>query len=68
MLTDVGTNPGETINLANNPSYATIKDDLKKELMANLSKRGLTPLPENRTIKAIRAAEEAGNQKKKAKG
>ena len=66
-LTDLETNPGETISFANNPSYATIRDDLKKELMANLSKRGLTPLPENRTIKTIRAAEDARNPKKKAK-
>jgi len=67
MLTDLETNPRETINCASNPSYATIKDDLKKELMADLSRRGLAPLPENRTIKAIRAAEDAGNPKKKAK-
>jgi choline-sulfatase len=66
-LTDLETNPGETTDFAKDPSYAKIKDDLKKELMANLSKRGLTPLPEDRTIKAIRAAEEAGNPKKKAK-
>jgi len=66
-LTDLETNPGETISFANNPSYATIRDDLKKELMGNLSKRGLTPLPENRTIKTIRAAEDARNPKKKAK-
>lgn len=46
MLTDLRTNPGETINYANNPSYSEIKAFLKEELMTNLSRRGLTPLPE----------------------
>jgi arylsulfatase A-like enzyme len=65
ILTDIKTNPGETINYANDPSYAEIKAALKKELMANLSKRGLTPLPQDRTIQNIRAAEAAKNTRKK---
>lgn len=58
-LTDLKINPGETINYANDPSYADIKAVLKKELMANLSERGLTPLPEDRTINNIRARAKA---------
>jgi len=53
MLTDLKTNPGETINYAANPSYGEIKASLKKELMDDLSKRGLTPLPENQNHLAL---------------
>ncbi|MCX6327469.1 MAG: sulfatase-like hydrolase/transferase [Bacteroidia bacterium] len=59
ILTDIQTNPGETINFSNDPSCALIKSSLKKELMADLAKRGLTPLPENRTIENIRKAEKS---------
>jgi choline-sulfatase len=67
ILTDLQTNPGETINYANDPACKVQKAKLKKELMANLSKRGLTPLPQNRTIENLRKME---NEKKgkKAKG
>jgi arylsulfatase A-like enzyme len=54
MLTDLETNPGETVNYANNPSYTEIKASLKNKLMDELVQRGLTPLSENRTIKNIR--------------
>ena len=50
ILTDLETNPGETINYVNNPTHAEIKASLKKKLMNNLAQRGLTPLPENTTI------------------
>ena len=59
MLTDLEANPGETINYAKNQSYNEIKAFLKKELMTDLSKRGLTPLPENRTIENLQALENA---------
>jgi len=54
ILTDLQVNPGETINYAQDVSYKEIKASLRKELMANLLKRGLTPLAENRTIKNLR--------------
>ena len=65
LLTDIMENPGETKNFANEIEYSLIKATLKKELMANLTKRGLTPLAENRTIENIRARE---NEFKKSKG
>jgi choline-sulfatase len=65
ILTDLKTNPGETINYSDDPAYAEIKASLKKELMTNLSQRGLTPLPENRTIQNIRKAEKAKMADKK---
>ena len=61
-LTDLETNPGETINYSTKASYIEIKAYLKKELMADLSKRGLTPLPEDRTIKNIQNLENAKKQ------
>jgi hypothetical protein len=69
MLTDLTANPGETTNYANDPSYAGIRAMLSKELMTNLSQRGLTPLSEDRTIKNIRKveAELRGKQNKKKK-
>ncbi len=57
LLTDLKVDPGETINYTNDPAYSEIKTTLKKELMLNLDQRGLTPLPEDRTIKNIRAIE-----------
>jgi choline-sulfatase len=65
ILTDLQTNPGETINYAKDPACKEQKAKLKKELMANLSKRGLTPLPQNRTIENLRKLE---NEKKGQKG
>jgi arylsulfatase A-like enzyme len=65
ILTDLLTNPGETINYAKDPACKEQKAKLKKELMANLSKRGLTPLPQNRTIENLRKLE---NEKKGKKG
>ncbi|MCX6327459.1 MAG: sulfatase-like hydrolase/transferase [Bacteroidia bacterium] len=44
MLTDLQTNPGETINYSNNPTYKDIKSGLKNILMDDLTRRGLTPL------------------------
>lgn len=67
LLTDLQTNPGETINYAKERSYLDIKASLKKELMANLSKRGLTPLAENRTIKNLRTWEDEKKPNKEAK-
>jgi arylsulfatase A-like enzyme len=67
ILTDLKINPGETISYSNDPAYAEIKASLKKELMANLSQRGLTPLPEDRTIQNIRKAEKAKMAGKKGK-
>jgi len=64
ILTDLVTNPGETINYSNDPLYSEVKTILQKELMANLSQRGLTPLPENRTIKNIRKIEKGKKNKK----
>ena len=63
-LTDIYKNPGETKNYCNDIEYSKIKSSLEKELMANLTKRGLTPLPEDRTIKNIRAVEKELNRKK----
>jgi arylsulfatase A-like enzyme len=65
LLTDLKINPGETINYNNDPSYKEIKANLKKELMSHLSKRGLVPLSEDRTIQNIRAAEKKLTKKKK---
>ena len=67
ILTDLKTNPGETINYANDPKYKTIKENLKKDLMANLSKRGLTPIPDNRTKKYLRQIEDEFLTSKKGK-
>ena len=58
-LTDIVVNPGETINYADDPAYSQIKADLKKNLLDDLTKRGLTPLRQDRTIKKIRKAEKA---------
>jgi choline-sulfatase len=57
MLTDLQINPGETINYSNVSAYADIKSRLKKILMANLTRRGLTPLAQDRTIENIRKIE-----------
>ncbi len=57
LLTDLQVNPGEIINYANDPARSEMKTTLKKELMLNLDQRGLTPLPEDRTIKNLRAIE-----------
>jgi arylsulfatase A-like enzyme len=65
LLTDLEKNPGETINYSSDPAYGEIKSSLKKELMANLSQRGLIPLPQDRTIQNIRAAEKAKATRKK---
>ena len=65
MLTDLVVNPGETINYSNDKSYSEIKEKLKKRLMENLSKRGLIPLPEDRTIQNIRKVEKAKATRKK---
>lgn len=67
ILTDLQVNPGETINYAKDPASQTIKSSLKKELMANLSKRGLTPLTQDRTIENIRKLE-TEKMGKKGKG
>jgi hypothetical protein len=67
-LTDLVENPGETINYAQNASYAKIKKTLRKVLLENLAARGLTPLPQDRTIEHIRAKEnKQTNKKNKAK-
>lgn len=63
-LTDLQVNPGETINYATEKTYSNIKTEFKKELMANLSKRGLTPLAQDRTISNIRKMEKAASEKK----
>jgi len=65
ILTDLKTNPGETINYALDPACKETKAILKKELMGNLTKRGLTPLAQDRTIENIRKLE---NEKKGTKG
>lgn len=54
MLTDINSDPGETINLAKAPALRLIKSKLKKILMDDLSKRGLLPLVENRTHSLIK--------------
>lgn len=53
-LTDLSVNPGETLNFAHNAKYASIEKELKAQLMADLSARGLTPLSENRSIEELR--------------
>lgn len=63
-LTDLEKNPGETKNYSADVEYSNIKSSLKKELMADLSGRGLLPLSENRTIKNIREVEKEMNFKK----
>jgi choline-sulfatase len=62
LLTDLQLNPGETKNFAGDIEYSLIKASLKKELMANLEKRGLTPLAKNRTIENLRAIENASKK------
>ena len=64
LLTDLQANPGETVNYADDPSYAGIKANLKKELMSNLKKRNLVPVAENRTIENIRAWEKSAREKR----
>ncbi len=64
-LTDLVNNPGETANFASDPSYGKIKSNLKRDLLANLAGRGLTPLPQDRTIEKVRGGE---NRKLKKKG
>ncbi len=56
-LTDLKANPGETINYANDPSYAEVKNKMKKVLMDKLSQRGLLPLTQNKSIEELRAIE-----------
>jgi arylsulfatase A-like enzyme len=65
ILTDLQVNQGETINYATDKSYSKIKKTLKKELMSNLSKRGLTPLAQDRTIENLRKTEKATKGKGK---
>jgi choline-sulfatase len=68
ILTDLQANPGETINYSGDPAYNKMKTQLKKELMANLSKRGLIPLAQDRTIENIRKLEnDKKGKKEKAK-
>lgn len=67
ILTDLKTNPGETINYSDDPAYSKTKTALKKELMANLSKRSLTPLSQDRTIENIRKLEKEEKGKEKTK-
>jgi len=67
ILTDLQTNQGETINYSKNPAYKEIKATLKKELMSNLSKRGLTPLSQNRTIENLRKLEVEKSPNKEGK-
>ena len=62
-LTDLAMNPGETVDFSKAPAYGTIKETLRKELLGNLASRGLTPLPEDRTIENVRAgAKRKGNE------
>jgi arylsulfatase A-like enzyme len=63
-LTDLTVNPGETVNYAEDASYAGIKATLRNELMSQLTQRGLTPLAEDRTIKNIRTIEKNNREKK----
>jgi len=65
IMTDLQTDPGETVNVSANPAYQAVREDLKKRLMADLSRRGLTPLPQNRTIENIRAQENASKPDRK---
>lgn len=67
ILTDLKVNPSETTNYATDKSYSKIKKTLKKELIANLTKRNLTPLVENRTIENLRKFEKVLKPKGKAK-
>jgi len=66
-LTDLKSEPGETRNFVNDPAYKEMKTQLSKELMANLSKRGLTPLPQDRTISHLRNLEKDAKGKKGGK-
>lgn len=66
LLTDILVNPGETINYSRDPKYLKILSQLKKSLMTNLSSRGLTPLPTNRTIEELNILE--NGVKKKGSG
>ena len=52
-LTDILINPDETINYANDAEYKKIKEYYKKELMADLTNRGLAPLAEDRQIEYV---------------
>lgn len=54
MLTDIKSDPGETVNLAKDPAFEKVKSKLKKILMNDLSRRGLLPLVENRTHSLIK--------------
>ena len=63
-LTDLQLNPGETINYAAVPSSSNLKKELKKELMANLKKRGISTLAQDRTIENIHKMEKAINASK----
>lgn len=54
MLTDIKNDPGETINMSNDPALSKIKAELKKMLMDDLAKRGLLPLEQNRTRAFLR--------------
>jgi len=62
MLTDLIANPGETKNFVSEPSYKEIKASLKKQLMSDLTRRGLTPLAQDRTIKNIRKKEKVKSE------
>lgn len=53
-LTDILINPGETINFVNNKAYSSIKNELKKNLISDLTLRGLLPLKQDRSIEEIR--------------
>jgi arylsulfatase A-like enzyme len=64
MLVDLISNPGETINYANNSSYLGIKSKLKKLLLDDLTGRGLTPLKQDRTVQNIREIEKSKGTRK----
>ena len=68
-LTDLEVNPGETINYAKDPAYAKIKADLKKKLVEDMAHRGITHIPNNRTIRNLRKIEKEkkGEMKEKKK-
>jgi len=59
LLTDLLADPGETISYLDDPGYAEIRDLLTETLMADLKRRGIDPVPEDRTIKNLRARENA---------
>jgi hypothetical protein len=60
--------PGATVDFAGDAAYAKTKETLKQHLMANLTRRGLTPLREDRTIDNVRALEsKQAGRKGKAK-